>query len=125
MKIKNYINFVHNDRTVDLKIPIKCENCALSFGKFNELNNHLNSVHEKKIAKCIRIASLNIGRGLIGKEEQLKNTIYELKCDICCVSECDLVDFDESKPFSIEGFKTLFPLKRSGSGTKRLHCFFN
>ena len=63
---------------------------------------------------------MNIGRGLFGKEELLIHTINEHKIDILSVSECDLEDFNESKPFSIKGFKTFFPLKRIGTNTKRL-----
>ena len=32
-------------------------------------------------------------------------------------------DFDESKPFSIKGYKTYFPLQRPGTSFKRLLCF--
>ena len=59
------------------------------------------------------------------KEDLLVNTIDEQNCDICSVSECDIEDFDDSKPFSIKGFKTLFPLQRPGSSTKRVLCFIN
>ena len=34
-----------------------------------------------------------------------------------------MLDFDEKKPFKIEGFNTFFPLKRPGSNKKRLLCF--
>ena len=52
----------------------------------------------------LRIASLNIDRGLFDKEERLINTLEEHELDICAVSEVDIKDFDETKPFSIEGF---------------------
>ena len=88
------------------------------------MKQHIASVHGEKVsAKPLRIASLNIGRGLFGKEELLIHTINEQKIDILSVSECDLEDFNESKPFSIKGYKTVFPLKRAGINTKRLLCF--
>ena len=71
----------------------------------------------------LRIASLNIGRGLSNKEKQLYNTIKELDCDICSVSEVDIEYFDEKKPFSFQGYKTYFPFPRPGTDTKRLICF--
>ena len=83
---------------------------------------HIGKVHEKNV-NSLRIASLNIGRGLFKKEELLINTINEQDCDIFCVSEVDIKDFDENKPFSIEGFRSFFPLQRPATRTKRLLCF--
>ena len=48
--------------------------------------------------------------------------MQEQNCDVCSFSEVDIEDFNEKKPFSIEGFKTFFPLKRTGTNTKRLIC---
>jgi len=74
------------------------------------------------VKNILRISSLNIRRGLYSKEENLFHLIQEQSCDICSFSEVDIVDFDEKKPFSMEGFKTFFPLKRTGTNTKRLIC---
>ena len=52
----------------------------------------------------LRIASLNIGRGLFDKEERLINTMEEHDLDICAVSEVDIKDFNETKPYSIWRF---------------------
>ena len=71
----------------------------------------------------LRIASLNINRGLFNKEEKLINTIEEHDFDIFGVSEVDIKDFDETKPFSLEGYNTFFPLQRPGTNTKRILCF--
>ena len=35
------------------------------------------------------------------------------------------MDFDESRPYSISGFKTFYPLQRLGTSIKRLLCFVN
>ena len=94
-------------------------------GEENQIN------HSKKECKSpvdslentLRISSLNIRRGLNDKEELLIQTIQEQSCDICSLSEVDIRDFDEKRPFSIKGFKTYFPLKRTGTNTKRLICF--
>jgi hypothetical protein len=75
--------------------------------------------HKKNI---LRISNLNLGRGLYRKEELIKKTIYEQNCDICSLSEVDIKYFDEKKPFSIDGYKTYFPLERLGTSTKRLIC---
>ena len=74
-------------------------------------------------AKSLRVANLNIDRGLIKKEDLLKYTIQEYNIDVIGVSEVDLIDFDEKRPFKIEGFNTFFPLKRPGSNKKRHLCF--
>ena len=71
----------------------------------------------------LRIASLNIDRGLFDKEERLINTIEELELDIFGVSEVDIKDFDETKPYSLQGFNTFFPPQRPGTNTKRILCF--
>jgi len=39
------------------------------------------------------------------------------------ISECEIEDFDPSKPLTIEGYKTFFPLQREGCNKKRLLCF--
>ena len=79
--------------------------------------------NESDTAKSLRVANLNIDRGLIKKEDLLKYTIQEYNIDIIGVSEVDLISFDEKQPFTIEGFNTFFPLKRPGSNKKRHLCF--
>ena len=74
------------------------------------------------INDTLRISSLNIRRGLYKKEEELFLIMQDQNCDICSFSEVDIEDFDEKKPFSFEGYKTFFPLKRTGTNTKRLIC---
>ena len=95
----------------------------------NNVVNDSQRICDKKIKgnsidlkKSLRISSLNIRRGLYRKEEELMLLMQEQNCDVCSFSEVDIVDFDEKKPFSIEGFKTFFPLKRTGTNTKRLIC---
>ena len=39
------------------------------------------------------------------------------------MSEVDIENFDEKKPFSIHGYRTFFPLERPCTTTKRLICF--
>ena len=144
--MKSHVESVHDKRK-----PFKCEKCdgkspsSLACNVCNSIitenqgmKSHVNSVHDKrkpfKCEKCggksplrdkqfLRISSLNIGRGLFKKEELLANTIYEQECDICSVSEVDIEDFDENRPFTIKGYDTYFPLHRTGSNRKRLLCF--
>ena len=121
------------DETQDLanefnegKKPFKCKICDYSSLQKGKLNQHISTIHgtnEKKTMKPLKIGSLNIGRGLYKKEELLKNTILEHDFDVCSVSEVDIENFDEKKPFSILGYKTFFPLERPGTTTKRLICF--
>ena len=49
--------------------------------------------------------------------------IEEEELDIIGVSETDLKDFDESLPYTLRGFKTFWPLKRSETNMKRMLCF--
>ena len=116
------------------KKEFKCEVCEKRF-ETNEIQLEPKSKnHKENSFKCklcnedstkrsLKIASLNIGRGLFSKEELLKYTMIEQNCDIMGVSEVDIEFFDEKKPFSIEGFKSFFPLQRAGTTTKRLLCF--
>ena len=54
----------------------KCEKCSSRFDSLKEVKFHTVNIHENNI-KCLKIGSLNIGRGLFGKEELLINTINE------------------------------------------------
>ena len=46
----------------------KCEKCNSVFGNNCLLKSHVKKIHEKKSAKPLRIASLNIGRGFLQKK---------------------------------------------------------
>ena len=48
---------------------------------------------------------------------------HAIYIDIMGVSETDLKHFDESKPFSLKGFKTFYPIKRQEMDMKRILCF--
>ena len=91
--------------------------------KSNSIQGYRYKDGQGNATKYIRIGSLNICRGLFKKEVQLKYTIQEQNIDIIGISEVDLLDFDEKKPFKIEGFNTFFPLQCPGSNKKRLLCF--
>ena len=95
----------------------------LETGNYNEIINHQTVKNNETVNNNLRIASLNINRGLFNKEERLLNTIEEHELDIIGVSEVDIKDFDETKPFSLEGLNTFFPLQRPGRNTKRILCF--
>ena len=43
--------------------------------------------------------------------------------DIIGISETDLPNFDEKKPYSLMGFKTFYPLQRQEKNIKRLLVF--
>ena len=77
----------------------------------------------EKTKKTIRVGSLNICKGLNNKEVQLLNTMENEELDIFGVSETDLSDFDEEKPFTLKGFRTYYPLKRQERNLKRMLCF--
>ena len=82
-----------------------------------QVSNHKNIDHQ------LKVASLNICRGLYSKEELLEATIKENDFDVCSVCEVDIENFDIKNPFSLRGYQTFFPLERNGTSTKRLICF--
>ena len=99
-ELKQHVASVHEEMKL-----FKCEVCDYNCSVKSELGQHIALVHdEKESAKPLRIASLNIRRGLFGKEEILIHTINEHKIDMPSVSERDFDDFDESMQFSIKGF---------------------
>ena len=77
----------------------------------------------KNEKRFLRLGSLNICKGLYTKEKFLLDTIEKQEIDIFGVSETDLKHFDESRPFSLKGFKTYYPLKRQDIDMKRILCF--
>ena len=94
----------------------------LETGNCNEIINHQTVKNNETVNNNLRIASLNINRGLFNKEERLLNTIEEHELDIIGVSEVDIKDFDETKPFSLEGLNTFFPLQ-AGNKYKKNSVF--
>ena len=56
------------------------------------------------------------------KHTQLMSMLINEDIDIMKVSETDLI-FDEKKPFSLEGFKTFYPLQRQERNVKRMLLF--
>ena len=109
--------------------PFKCIDSDKNFAQTGL--KHVKTVHdEKSVSKSslrgketLKISNLKINRGLNSKEELLKYTIQEQNCDIIGVSEVDIQDFDEKKPFTLEGYVTYFPLQKIGSNKTRLLCF--
>ena len=102
----------------------QCVKCDKSFReKIQNKKKFHCDICDTDDTKTLKIASLNIGRGLFSKEELLVNTMEDQKSDIFSVSEVDLEDFDDKKPFSLKGYVTFFPLQRPGTSTKRLLCF--
>ena len=109
--------------------PFGCTKCNNKFTNQLIMNKHVKS-HEGGQRNKLRIGSLNIGGGLIskrnkkGKEELLLKTLSSNQIDIACVQETELEHFDESRPFSINGFKTFFTKKRNDENDiKRLLIF--
>ena len=96
---------------------------VFKYGKDVSPNKVKNVLLTKNNENNLKIASLNINRGLIDKEEKLINTINEHDFDICAVSEVDIKYLDDKKPFSLDGYNTYFPLQRPGSITTRILCF--
>ena len=126
-KFKHCENHANSNVSIDQLVPElnfqteenPCEYCENTFNSNTEkkaecdycdkdFKSQLNRKFEKKRVKCkhcdndfinnLRVASLNICRGLFKKEEQLIKTINETKCDIIGVSEVDITDFDEKNP---------------------------
>ena len=92
-------NFLMKNHTENINVTqdknFKCETCGSNFG--------IIFAKEKKVTKPLIIGSFNICRGLFKKEELLINTIQEQHFDIFAVSEVDIENMDEERPFTIEG----------------------
>ena len=74
----------------------QCVKCDKSFReKIQNKKKFHCDICDTDNTKTLKIASLNIGRGLFSKEELLVNTMEDQKSDIFSVSEVDLEDFDE------------------------------
>ena len=59
----------------------------------------------------------------LGLLHKIKNACKHSISTVCSVSEVDIEDFDEKKPFTIKGCNTYYPLQKTGTNTKRLLCF--
>ena len=140
---KEYYLKEHERTHTSGQLPFKCTSCEKRFASESDVTTHQKDhanekpyncsnsdkrlINERKskeptITKPLRITCLNVRRGLNDKEEQLKDLIYSLDCDICGLAEVDIEDFWEKRPFSIHDYKTYFPPQRPGSTTKRLIC---
>ena len=118
-QLKSHVERVHEINSQGFK----CKLCESIFKSTSDLNSHIASVHKNRVSKPLKVASLNINKGLFTKEELLLNTIHEQSCEICYVSEIDIKEFDENKPFTLNGYQSFFPLQKPGSSAQRLVCF--
>ena len=71
----------------------------------------------------LKVASLNVCKGLFSKEVLFLNMMQQEELDIIGVCETEVTDFGEQKPFTLSGFRTYWPLKRSDNNLKRMLCF--
>ena len=121
--LRSYLVVIFVRKTLECRSSCQIENqmeradCKSQFNSIKQVSNHKNIEHQ------LKIASLNICRGVYSKEELLESTIRENDLDVCSVCEVDIENFDIKNPFSLRGYQTLFPLERTGTSTKRLICF--
>ena len=122
----------HRDKVIPGENLFSCSSCEEKFVQKNSLKKH-EKIHNnppatsnekcKKSQKILRVGHLNICKGVNSKEALLLNTIEDEEIDIIGVSETDLYDFNEQKPWTLKGFKTYWPLKRTEKNVKRMLCF--
>ena len=108
------------------KETLSCHNCGDKFKKPKELKKHRRLVPQcvlKNKGTNLRVASLNICKGLYSKETLLLNLMINEDIDIIGISEADLSFFDEKRPFSLHGYKTFYPILRQDKNIKRLLVF--
>ena len=103
----------------DVKDSYQCHKCNSNSSTNDNFKGHKNSAY-----RFLKIGSLNICRGLFSKKELLIDTLQEKNFDIFGVSEIDLENVDEEKPFTLKGYKSYFPLKDLKSDAKKLHTYF-
>ena len=108
---------------------LKCSSCSKEVKK----KKHVKAQNSEKPFNCadcenkytrnLKIASLNI-RGNLSSEKDLllKHLIHDGDYDVFNICETEIKDFDESRPYSVEGYRTFFPIQRPGTTTKHLLC---
>ena len=74
----------------------QCLECKSKFRRSKQISKHTN------LDQQLKVASLNICRGLFSKEELLQSTIKENNFDVCSVSEVDIENFEIKNPFNIK-----------------------
>ena len=79
------------------------------------MEKHEKTHSNERVQEKLKIGSFNICRGLNSKETLLLNLMENEELDIIGVHETDISDFDESTPFTLSGFKTYWPIKRTES----------
>ena len=97
-------------------------------GKSAPLDPNPNSVlKDPNHSRClqIRVCSWNIRRGLIIREQELKNIIKQNKLNIIFLVETDTNAVNKESDFKIEGFKTVVQNKKDDSTPTRIVCLID
>ena len=76
----------------------------------------------KKVAKKLICGTWNICRGLISREHELTQLLKDESIDILFLTETDTRLLEIEKDYSINGFKTIFPLRSSSKDKIRIIC---
>ena len=106
-----------HQQTTGTSKPFKCTKCDKTFNNKGEKDQHNEKLHDT----VIRVASINICSGLLKKEETILATMQQFNFGIVFLHEVEARDFDEKRPFTLQGYKTYFPKK--GKDIKRTLCF--
>ena len=132
-KFESQGNLKKHESTHTREKPFNCTQCDEKFALRGDLKKHERTHRTKKPAsgqhcdkptnQTLRVGNLNICKGLYSKEALLLNMIEHEEIDIFGVSETDILDFNEEKPFSLKGYRTYWPIKRSDNNLKRMLCF--
>ena len=76
-------------------------------------------------SKQIRVCSWNIRRGLIIREQELKNILKQNELNIIFLVETDTKAVNKEADFKIEGFKTVVQNKKDDSAPTRIICLIS
>ena len=75
--------------------------------------------HTKNDLKC---AAWNIFRGLTKRRTEIINLLKNEKIDVLFLTECDAEYINEKNPYTVENYKTLYPLLRDEDEKTRIIC---
>ena len=82
--------------------------------------NEKRNEKDKKTLETLKIGCWNIRRGLVKREEELKEMLRREKIDIMFLVETDTEMIREEKDYKIEGFRTTLPKRRETENKIRI-----
>ena len=91
----------------------------------NQSNQHTKNPRRGKIQKTVNVCSWNIRRGLLIREEELKDIIKTNNLDVIFLVETDTTSVSVENDYKLPGLKTLIQNKENPTDLTRIVCLIN